>query len=127
MNKDEDIFVTRPVLPPLDDFHEMLNEIWESRWLTNNGPFHCRFEREISEYLGIKNISLTTNGTLALIVALIGGYATITIPGNLTSPWLSGISKTVVFMLFYTGIILMLERDKIPMFINLLDQLRTKN
>ena len=47
--RDNRIYVTRPSLPPLDEFVESLREIWDSRWLTNNGPFHQRFEAELAE------------------------------------------------------------------------------
>jgi dTDP-4-amino-4,6-dideoxygalactose transaminase len=73
MNKEHEtpnIFVTQPSLPDLDEFVESLKEIWDSRWLTNNGPFHQRFERELADFLGVKYISLFANGTLALVTAL---------------------------------------------------------
>lgn len=64
------IYVTKPALPPLDEFIIYLKQIWESRVLTNNGPFHQRFEKELADYLGVKYISLFANGTLALVTAL---------------------------------------------------------
>ncbi|MBI5847484.1 MAG: DegT/DnrJ/EryC1/StrS family aminotransferase [Nitrospirae bacterium] len=64
------IFVTRPDLPPLEEFVKSLEEIWDSRWLTNMGKFHREFEEALCEYLGVKYLSLFTNGTLALITAL---------------------------------------------------------
>ena len=64
------IFVTQPSLPNLDDFVESLKEIWESKWITNEGKFHIEFEKQLAEYLGVKYISLFANGTLALISAL---------------------------------------------------------
>ena len=64
------IFVTQPSLPPLGDFIESLKEIWASKVLTNNGKFHQEFEKQLSEYLGVKHISLFTNGTLALMTAI---------------------------------------------------------
>lgn len=66
----EPILVTRPFLPPLEEFHEYLKDIWTGRWLTNNGPFHKELEHKLCEYLQIKYISLFSNGTLALITAL---------------------------------------------------------
>ena len=62
----EPLYVTRPYLPPLDEFMPLLKEIWDSRILTNQGPFHQRFERELCEYFGVDNVSLVTNGMLAL-------------------------------------------------------------
>lgn len=66
----EPVFVTRPFLPPLEEFNKYLREIWESRWLTNDGKFHHELEKALCEYLGVKYISLFANGTLALITAL---------------------------------------------------------
>ena len=64
------IFVTQPTLPPLEDFVESLKEIWDSKWLTNNGKFHQQFEKELADFLGVKYVSLFSNGTLALMTAL---------------------------------------------------------
>lgn len=70
MNKEEIIFVTQPSLPPLEDFVESLKDIWDSKWITNNGKFHKDFEQKIADYLGVKHISLFSNGTLALMTAI---------------------------------------------------------
>lgn len=70
MEKDKQITVTSPLLPDLDEFHEMLREVWESKWITNNGTFHKRLEAALCEYLKVPYISLFTNGTLPLITAL---------------------------------------------------------
>jgi len=64
------IFVTQPCLPPLEEFIPYLQQIWDNKWLTNNGPLHQQLEQELAEYLGVKYISLFSNGTLALISAL---------------------------------------------------------
>lgn len=64
------IYVTQPYLPPLDEFIPYLEKIWESKQLTNNGPFHQQLEQALGEYLGIEHIALFTNGTIALITAL---------------------------------------------------------
>lgn len=69
MSKDI-ITVTSPLLPDLDEFNTMLKEIWESKWITNNGQFHQRLEKELAEYLGVPYVSLFTNGTLPLLTAL---------------------------------------------------------
>ena len=69
-NHNSPIFVTQPSLPPLDEFTEYLKQIWDNKIITNNGPFHQQFEKELCEYLGIKHLSLFANGTLALITAL---------------------------------------------------------
>ena len=64
------ITVTSPLLPNLDDFYEMLKEIWKSKWITNNGDFHKQLETELASYLKVPFLSLFTNGTLPLITAL---------------------------------------------------------
>ena len=64
------ITVTSPLLPDLDDFYEMLKEIWKSKWITNNGDFHKQLETELASYLKVPFLSLFTNGTLPLITAL---------------------------------------------------------
>lgn len=64
------IYVTQPSLPPLEKLVDYLKEIWDNKILTNNGPFHHKLERELSEFLGVKYISLFSNGTLALVTAL---------------------------------------------------------
>lgn len=66
----KDIYVTQPSLPPLDDFVDSLREIWNSKRLTNNGKFHKEFEKQLTDFLGVKYISLFANGTLALMSAL---------------------------------------------------------
>lgn len=64
------VFVTQPDLPPLEEFTELLKQIWDSKIITNNGPFHQQLEKALADYLGIKYISLFSNGTLALVTAL---------------------------------------------------------
>ena len=64
------ITVTSPLLPDLGDFNAMLKEIWDSKWITNNGSFHQQLEKALAEYLKVPYISLFTNGTLPLLTAL---------------------------------------------------------
>lgn len=64
------ITVTSPLLPDLADFNELLKEIWDSKWITNNGNFHQQLEKALAEYLKVPYISLFTNGTLPLLTAL---------------------------------------------------------
>ena len=64
------ITVTSPLLPNLDEFNEMLKEIWASKWITNMGQFHKQLEQALCEYLKVPYISLFTNGTLPLLTAL---------------------------------------------------------
>lgn len=66
----DDAPVTRPFLPPLDEFLPYLEGIWANRWLTNAGPYHQQFEEELAAYLGVEHIALTSNGTAALELAL---------------------------------------------------------
>ena len=64
------ITVTSPLLPNLNEFHELLKEIWNSKWITNNGSFHRQLEAALAEYLKVPYVSLFTNGTLPLLTAL---------------------------------------------------------
>ena len=64
------ITVTSPLLPDLEEFEELLEDIWQRKWLTNNGFYHKELEKALAEYLKVPYISLFTNGTLPLITAL---------------------------------------------------------
>ena len=70
MCKNNKIYVTQPSLPELKEFIPYLEEIWNSKWLTNNGLFHQQFEKGLADFLGVKYICLVANGTLALMLAL---------------------------------------------------------
>jgi dTDP-4-amino-4,6-dideoxygalactose transaminase len=67
---DKFIPVTQPFLPPLEEFLPYLQQIWDSKHVTNGGPFHTQLEQALCEYLGVEYLSLFSNGTLALITAL---------------------------------------------------------
>lgn len=64
------IYVTQPFLPPLTEYIDYLEKIWASKHLTNNGPFHQQFEKELANYLGVQYVSLFNNATTALLVSL---------------------------------------------------------
>ncbi|OKY84939.1 MAG: aminotransferase [Bacteroidales bacterium 52_46] len=64
------ITVTAPLLPDLKEFTELLKDIWNKKWITNNGEYHKRLESALAEYLKVPYLSLFTNGTLPLITAL---------------------------------------------------------
>lgn len=64
------IYVTQPYLPPLEEFIPYLEQIWDNKWLTNNGPFHQQLEQALCDYLGVEHLALFTNGTIALVTAL---------------------------------------------------------
>ncbi|MDO6408879.1 DegT/DnrJ/EryC1/StrS family aminotransferase [Pantoea phytobeneficialis] len=66
----KNILVTSPLLPPLEEFIPYLENIWQSKYLTNGGPYHQALEAALAEYLGVKHICLFSNGTLALMTAL---------------------------------------------------------
>lgn len=70
MSENKKITVTSPLLPKLEDFIPMLQDIWDRKWLTNNGHYHQELEKALAEYLGVEYISLFTNGTLPLITSL---------------------------------------------------------
>lgn len=106
----KNITVTSPLLPNLDEFHELLKEIWESKWITNNGSFHKQLEKALAEYLKVPFVSLFTNGTLPLITALqalhISGEV-ITTPYSFVATthalWWNGIKPVFVDIEWATG------------------------
>lgn len=64
------VFVTRPILPPLSAIQPLLEEIWESRILSNNGPILRRFESALAAYLGVEHISIVNNASIGLLLSL---------------------------------------------------------
>jgi dTDP-4-amino-4,6-dideoxygalactose transaminase len=70
MNSNKPIYVTQPTLPLLEEFSPYLQQIWDSKILTNGGPFHQQLEQALCDYLGVEHIALFTNGTIALVTAL---------------------------------------------------------
>ena len=70
MNSNKPCYVTKPNLPPLEEFLPYLQQIWDSKVLTNAGPFHQQLEQALCEFLGVKYLSLLTNGTIGLVTAL---------------------------------------------------------
>ena len=78
------INVTKSYLPNKDKYKKYIDEIYENGWLTNNGPLVQRLEKRLAEYLGVKNIVLVSNGTVALEIA----YRTLDIKGfAITTPF----------------------------------------
>ena len=111
------ITVTSPLLPDLAEFHFLLKEIWNSKWITNNGSFHKRLETELASYLKVPFASLFTNGTLPLITALQALRVTgevITTPYSFVATthalWWNGIKPVFVDIDLQTGNI---DPDKI--------------
>ena len=104
------ITVTSPLLPDLEEFQDLLKEIWESKWITNNGSFHQRLEKALADYLKVPYVSLFTNGTLPLITALqalrISGEV-ITTPYSFVATthalWWNGIKPVFVDIDWKTG------------------------
>jgi dTDP-4-amino-4,6-dideoxygalactose transaminase len=70
MSKNKPIYVTQPHLPPLEEFVPYLQQIWDTKMLTNSGPFHYQLEQRLCEYLDVEHLALFTNGTVALVTAL---------------------------------------------------------
>lgn len=106
------ITVTSPLLPDLDEFNELLKQIWDSKWITNNGSFHQKLEKALAEYLKVPYISLFTNGTLPLITALQALRITgevITTPYSFVATthalWWNGIKPVFVDIDWKTGCI----------------------
>lgn len=109
MNKDI-ITVTSPLLPDLNEFNELLKQIWDNKWITNNGSFHKQLEAALAEYLKVPYVSLFTNGTLPLITALQALHITgevITTPYSFVATthalWWNGIKPVFVDIDWKTG------------------------
>jgi dTDP-4-amino-4,6-dideoxygalactose transaminase/very-short-patch-repair endonuclease len=109
MNKDI-ITVTSPLMPDLEEFHELLKDIWDRRWITNNGHYHQLLEKALAEYLKVPYVSLFTNGTLPLITALQALRITgevITTPYSFVATthalWWNGIKPVFVDIEWATG------------------------
>jgi dTDP-4-amino-4,6-dideoxygalactose transaminase len=66
MNENKKIFVTQATLPQYENYCKKIKKIWDNHWLTNNGELHNELEQRIQKYLNAKNITLYTNGHLAL-------------------------------------------------------------
>lgn len=64
------ILVTKPFLPPSDEYTKLLAGIWGRNWLTNNGPLVNDLELKLKEYLGLNHLLFTSNGTIAIQMAL---------------------------------------------------------
>ena len=65
----EPIYVTRPLLPDLKELTEQLQDVWDSKWLTNFGEKHTVLQEKIRDILKVPYASLFNNGTIALITA----------------------------------------------------------
>lgn len=108
-NKDI-ITVTSPLMPDLEEFNELLKDIWDRRWITNNGLYHQQLEKALAEYLKVPYVSLFTNGTLPLITALQALRITgevITTPYSFVATthalWWNGIKPVFVDIEWATG------------------------
>lgn len=66
----DNVLVTSPLLPDLNELQSILKDIWDKKWITNNGEYHKRLENALAEYLKVPYVSLFTNGTLPLLTAL---------------------------------------------------------
>lgn len=71
MSKNENIYVTRPFLPPFEEYTELLKSVWESHILTNSGPLEKRLNQDLKSYLGVKHLTLTSSATTGLIIAFL--------------------------------------------------------
>lgn len=64
------ILITKPFLPPLDEYETYLKGIWKREWLTNMGPLANDLELKLKKYLQVKHLLFVTNGTIALQMAI---------------------------------------------------------
>ena len=66
----EKILVTRSVLPPIEEYMEEIQGLWDTHWITNMGEKHEKLRQQLKEYLGVENIDLLTNGHMALELSM---------------------------------------------------------
>lgn len=66
----ERVNVTKSFLPPKEEYEKMINRVWESSWLTNNGPLIVELEEKIQTFLNAPYTAITNNGTIAIQLAL---------------------------------------------------------
>jgi len=66
----EPVYVTRPILPPLEKMSALLGEVWEAGWLTNSGMQQKALEQRLQNFLAVPHLSLFSSGTTALMVAI---------------------------------------------------------
>jgi len=66
----EPVYISKPLLPKLENVTARMEEIWKSGWLTNMGSQHEELEKQLKEYLQVDNMTLFANGTLALILGI---------------------------------------------------------
>jgi dTDP-4-amino-4,6-dideoxygalactose transaminase len=64
------IQVTKPFMPPLDEYISYVKDIWSRQWLTNNGPLVNHLELRLKEHLNVKHMLFVSNGTIALQMAI---------------------------------------------------------
>ncbi|MBF8964213.1 DegT/DnrJ/EryC1/StrS family aminotransferase [Pontibacter sp. FD36] len=62
--------VTKPFLPPREEYKNLVDSIWERQWLTNNGPLVNELELKLKEYLNVPHLLYLSNGTIALQIAI---------------------------------------------------------
>ncbi|MCJ8166330.1 DegT/DnrJ/EryC1/StrS family aminotransferase [Pontibacter sp. E15-1] len=64
------INVTKPFLPPLEEYEYYIKGIWKREWLTNNGPLVNELELRLKDYLDVPHLFFVSNGTIALQLAI---------------------------------------------------------
>lgn len=64
------ILVTKPFLPPREEYEQYVAGIWNRNWLTNHGPLVNELELKLKQYLGIDHLLYLANGTLGLQIAI---------------------------------------------------------
>lgn len=62
--------VSRPFLPPIEEYNNQIEKLWETKWLTNNGEFVKELESRLENYLNVPSLHYVSNGTIALQLAL---------------------------------------------------------
>ena len=122
MNKQ--ILVTKPFLPNIQDYHQKLLELWQSRVLTNNGELSQHLEKQLTEQLGVKNLSLINNGTISLELAI----QALELKGKIiTTPYTFIATSNVILLKGLEPIFIDIEDNGFNLDPELIDELKDKD
>ena len=119
---DEKIMVTRSSMPPMEEFIEEIKSIWETHWLTNMGEKHKTLEKLLRDYLGVENVSLMTNGHLALEL----GIQAMNLSGEvITTPFTFASTTHAIVRNGLTPVFCDIEKDTFTIDVNKIESLIT--
>ena len=118
------LYVTQPLLPELGDVNTIIKEIWESKQLTNNGKMVARLEEGLGKFLGADNLSVFSNGTIALQLA----YRLLDLSGEvITTPFTFAATVNSLVWNNLKPVFCDIEEETLNIDTNLIESLITKD